>query len=164
MRAIKNHRGFTLIEMAVVIGIVGILAGISLRLVGHIRFYNIEKTTQYIADALTKQQMRNMSKENRIYLYIFEVDGKYYSCLSEAATCDRGPMKAQGKEIGSGVVIQYNDGTNTKTIEGGETLRISYKKDGTFKECPAYILITKSGAARKIVLNKLTGKHVISTE
>ena len=164
MRVLKDHRGFSLIEIMIVAGIVGILAAISLRMVGHIKYYNIEKTAQYVSDALNKQQMKSMSKENKPLLYIYEYGGSFYYCLTETAATDPSALGTKGKEIGIGVTIQFDNGGVKKTVEGGQMLCIEFKRDGSFKECPDYILISNDSVSKKIRFNKLTGKHVISTE
>lgn len=163
MRIWKDQKGFSLIEIMIVAGIVGILAGISLRMVGHLKYYDIEKSIQYVSDALNKQQMKSMSKENKPYLYIYEYGGSYYYCLTDTEATAPSDLGTKGKEISTGATISYTTSGVTKTIEGNLMLCIIYKKDGSFKECPDVIKIENNSASQIIKFNRLTGKHVIST-
>lgn len=155
MRVLKDHKGFSLVELVVVAGLVAILAGISLRLISHIGAANIEKSTKYVTDALSKQQMKSMSKEKKPNLFIYEYNGKPYYILTDEDTY----TPSKGKELG-GVTVSYNDGSD-HTIEGATVLKITYKKDGSFKSCPNTITISTNSATRIITLNKETGRHVV---
>lgn len=159
MRVLKDHKGFSLVELVVVAGLVAILAGISLQLIGHIGSANIEKSTKYVTDALSKQQMRSMSKENKPYLYIYEYNGKKYFIISEETAYNSSTMGSKGTEIGN-AEITYNNGSD-HTVDSANVLKISYKKDGSFKECPNTITITVGSNSRTITLNKETGRHVV---
>jgi prepilin-type N-terminal cleavage/methylation domain-containing protein len=163
MRTLKSNKGFSLVELIVVVGLLAIMATMSLRLLGNIRSANIDKSTKFISDALSKQQMRSMSKEKKPYLYIYEIGGKYYYIISELSSYDSTTMGTRGKEIGSGMVIKYNNGSD-HTIAGSEILKISYQRDGSFKQCPNNITIEIGSAKRIIKLNKETGRHVITNE
>ena len=164
MRLKDNQKGFSLFELVIVIGIVGLLAGISLRMVGHLKFYNVEKAAQYVSDALTKQQMKSMSKENKPYLYIYELSGSIYVCLSEESTYNPTTMGTKGREIGAGMTVTYMAGGVEHTVGGTDILKIYYKKDGSFQDCPEKITLVSNSATRTIKLNKLTGKHVVTHE
>ena len=160
MKIWKDQQGFSLIELIIVIGIAAIIAGISLRMLGQISTTNTEKVVKTISDALTKQQMKSMSKEVKPYLYIYERNGKYYYIFSESNTYDYSTMGTNGKEIGNGVTISYKVGSTEYVIGGIITLKISYKRDGSFDDAPDSIII-KGKPDRTIKLNKITGKHVI---
>ena len=69
-------------------------------------------------------------------------------------------MGTKGKEIGNGVEISYKVGSTEYIIGGIITLKISYKRDGSFDDAPDSIII-KGKPDRTIKLNKITGKHVI---
>ncbi len=160
MKFWKNQKGFSLIELIVVIGIAAIIASVSLRMISLISATNTEKVVKTLSDALTKQQMRSMSKVNKPNLFVYTVDETYYYALSEESTYNASTMGTKGKEIGKGVEISYNDDGGNHVISNVNILKISFKRDGSFDEAPDSIVI-KGKLERTIKLNKSTGKHVI---
>lgn len=162
MRVLKDQKGFSLLELVVVAGIVALLAGISFRLVGHLHNANIEKATQYVSNALTKQQTRSMSRANKPYLYIYKLSGAYYYCLSEEDSYNPSTMGTNGMEIGAGFTIKFQyDGQPEKELDDSVVLKIYYKKDGTFADCPKTFKIVTSNSVKTIKFNKATGRHVV---
>ncbi|MBR6478064.1 MAG: type II secretion system protein [Lachnospiraceae bacterium] len=162
MRVIKDQKGFSLLELVVVAGIVALLAGISFRLVGHLHNANIEKATQYLSNALNKQQTRSMSRANKPYLYIYKLSGSYYYCLSEEDTYNPSTMGTNGMEIGAGFTIKYQyDGVPEQELTEGVILQIYYMKDGTFGSCPKTLKIVTSNSVKTIKFNSATGRHIV---
>lgn len=167
----NNHKGFSLIEMIVVVGIIGIIGGISITLLSHVRHANNEKVVQSIVMSLSKQQAQTMSKQTKPFLYIYELSGEYFVCLSttEISSFDNSVLtKNAGTSLGSGYSI-YNvnaAGTAESLVTGSNFIKIAYKRDGSFDSSRTNcgtVSIRTSSLITDIKLVQISGKHVIST-
>ena len=161
----KNQKGFSLIEMLVVVAIISILAGVSLRIVGYLRVANAEKTVQTIEKACTKLQATSMSKASKPFLYIYMNDGEYYYVFS-ATDCnsyDASVMKKDGDPIGKGIKITREASGTMNEVTGAVFIKIAYKRDGTFDtaktNCDA-IKIEAGNSTERLKLVKETGKVI----
>ena len=74
----SNNKGFSLVEMIIVIAVIAILAGASVTFFGHVRYANTQKTVESIDSAIDKLQSNAMSKSNNSYLYIYKLSDGYY--------------------------------------------------------------------------------------
>ena len=180
----KDHKGFSLVELIVVIGIIGILAGISVTLLGHLRVANSEKVVNSISGALSKLQAQTMSKPATQtdgsgnvtvvtrYLYIYQVDGVYYLCTSTTNVTgfDASVLnKNNGLSLGSGIRIYKDD--SAYAMGAGDFIRIAYKRDGSFdyrttagisvSNCKK-ITVEMNNQKTTITLIEKSGKHVIN--
>ena len=167
MRLKDDQKGFSLVEMIIVIAIIAIVASAALGLQGYVKLANSEKAAKTLEGALGKQQARAMSKAEKSYLYIYELDGTYYMCISseDRSQRDTAVMSAgSGTAIGRGMEIYSvaEDGSRTK-IEGETIIKISYKRDGTFDGITGeYQSILLQGSfPKEIKLIKDTGRYIV---
>lgn len=167
MKLRKDHRGFSLVELVIVAGIVAIIASMSLIIINRLRVANTEKIVKSITTQMTKQQMKSMSKENKPYLYIYMTGSEYYVILSEEDSYNNSTMGTRGTKLGSGFSIYYNMGLGGADVLVDDThpIRIAYKKDGTFMgaadNVPKTITVSTSARTTTIKINREIGKFVI---
>ena len=170
MRICKDHKGFSILELVVAIGIIGILASLSLTVLGRLKYANTEKMVTLVTDALRKQQVLAMSKNSQdesTYLHIYKVDKTYYMISSTESTYNSSTMGTHGTSLGTNITIYkrlpsgetYTD----KEISGDDRIVIAYKKDGALKYPSGENIkaIVIEGRYKTIItLNKETGRFI----
>lgn len=163
----KDNKGFSLVEMLVVVAIIAIVSSISIRMVGYLRLANSEKTVQTISKMVTKQQALCMSKDEKPYLYIYKLGGEYYLTFStvDCSGFSGSVMVNDGKPISSGnTVITMVDAAGSETeIKGDKFIKIAYKSDGLFNDAKTNCREIKvtSGSTTTIKLIMHTGKNIV---
>lgn len=163
MRLRLNKRGMTLIELVIVIGMVGILAGSSLALFGHVRYANTKKAAETIDTALDKLQVQTISKAGVPYLYIYQLDdGCYMKILKEELTAYDSTKftKDAIKLCNEDIVISITTPAGTKAVSGTDYAGIAYTKSAEFATDISSIEI-QGAVTFRIKLIKETGKHFV---
>lgn len=163
MRQRLNQKGMTLIEIVIVIGIVGILAGSSLALFGHIRYANTKKTVETVSSALDKLQVQTMSKTGTPWLYIYQLDdGCYMKILKEEITAFDSTKftKDAVKLCNQDTVILVTTPAGVTPVSGTDYARIAYTKSSSFATDISLIEI-QGNTTFRIKLVKETGKHFV---
>lgn len=171
MRFRKDQKGFTFIELVIVIAIVGIMASLSLTMLNRIKYSNTEKMVTYVSDELKKLQIVAMSKEQHRYLHIYKEGNEYYMITSNSPTYNALTMGTKGFSLGSNITIYKVIGASGAETEitGATRIVISYKKDGKMRKKDSAdndmedirkIVIVGSYTA-EIRLNPETGKSVV---
>lgn len=164
MKRKLNQAGFSLVEFIIVMGIIGILAGVSTTLLSRVRFANTQKTVEEISSSLHRHQVTSMSK-GKTYLYIYSIDGAYYMCQSATKydAYNSTAMTKSGKELGAQATIYYSNASGTKTkLTGTDIIRICYKRNGAFDDDNTTTNIYVEGRGKyQIQLIKNTGKHIV---
>lgn len=161
----KDNRGFSLIEIIVVLAILAILSTGCIYIYQSLGFANIKKTSVSINDSMSKARIYTMSKKDRQYLYLYQIDGKLYSMLSTDS----------GLSIGSGGGLNTTDGTgysgdirlsyknNSGTLidlNNDEWICISFhKSSGAFDSCYPEIILKSRNETSLIKCVKETGRH-----
>lgn len=166
MRLQSDQRGFSLVELIVTVGIVAIVAGLSINLISHIGAANSEKVVQSIDIAMSKVQVNAMKKapDEKPYLYIYSVGDTYYYIISTNSSYDSSTMGSNGVELGSGVKIYKESVAAGNLVSSTNPIKISYMKDGSFIEGIPTSFIIKGKGSYTVKLNKKTGKHFVSHE
>lgn len=167
----KDQRGFSMVELIVVIAIVGILMGASVSLIGHIRSANIQKAVETVSDMLDRQRINSMTKQGTHYLYIYRLDDGYYmKALSDKLiTYNDGLLGTGGTKICSDAIsvsMQNGAGSIETMQKKNQIIRIVFKKSGALNTDPDsgttydHIIFTGNGTYT-IELYASTGKHAI---
>lgn len=168
----KGNKGFTLIEMILVIAILAIMAAGAISGMNYIKYGNTKKCVALITSALDEVRIDTMSMAEKPYLYLYYYDSYYYYLESTdaALTVSGGGLKDNGIRIAnSQVTIFYkpSGGAEKDLSAAGEDnyIRIAYSKSkGTFdKKLPFYEEITVKGITDYVIHMVLeTGKHYLS--
>lgn len=168
-----NQKGMTLVEIILVIAVIGILAGASISMIGHIHYANTRKTAESICAALDKQQAMTMSKEGKPYLYVYKLtDGYYMKQLNECLTAfDSAKLNASGTKLSGNGTSIYLESEGGTLLAGTNYIRIRYKKSGVFdkelagdgvENTNVEKIVIKGTGMYTITLVEETGKHPIN--
>lgn len=167
----KDNRGFSLVEMIIVIAIAAILAGASATMVRQISFANTEKAAETIATTLDRERITAMSKAGNGYIYIYQLDDGYYMKTLHGVSLDAYDasfLDNSGHKICSNRIEIYKDSTSGTKVEGSNIIRIHYTKTGVFADTNVFsgtevegrIVVTGVGT-RTLSLIKTTGKNYL---
>ena len=164
-RFLKDKKGFTLIEMILVIAILIIFASTTVLYMGHLRDINVKRAAEQIDTALDKLQVRAMSKAKTPYMYIYRLDdGCYMKVLNEEITLfDSSKFDKNGTKVGAAAIKVYqNDETAANEITGQKFITIAYNKSSDFSDkTNVSTIIFKGNSRHEIRLIKDTGKHIL---
>jgi len=158
---VKKHvKGFTMIELIIVIAIIGIFTALSTISLNYIHAGNIKSSAQKVNRALTELKMDTMSRDKKSYMYLYKKDSNYYMWCTTNNTFSAD--SAAGERIGnSSTTITFNG----SELKDGECKQISYlKSSGAFaKGTPSNITFSKDNGDFKYVVTLVvnTGKHYI---
>ncbi|SMB94961.1 N-terminal methylation site-containing protein [Desulfonispora thiosulfatigenes DSM 11270] len=108
-KKIKNKKGFTLVELIVVIAVLGIIAAIAVP-----NYLGIQKEARIKSDSSTAASIVKAARLQH------SVDEKVVTGLKDATTPGTNPLK-----------VEYFDGT--KTPQSGGTFELSYNSDGKYE-------------------------------
>lgn len=171
----RDNRGFSMVELVVVIAIVGILAGISVTMYGQVTYANTKKTVEEVSDMLDRQRITSMSRKETQYLYIYHLsDGYYMKMLVDDGSgtvpvldsLNTSLLDEDGTRISSNGISIYKDTESNSTLVTGDTIiRIVFRRSGVFDTNAdsgtnvSRIIFVGSGT-HTITLIKETGKHL----
>lgn len=181
----RNNRGFSLIEIILVIAILGLLSGVSVNAFNHVKFANTKKCAALIDKAMDEVRMDTLSKSEKPYLYVYNYNSVYYLKISKDAALTPGSgLDGSGRKIGNQeLTISYETilssiSTATDDLNSGDFIRLSYKRgtgafEGTDDTCsgscmtapcpfhPDKIMIS-GNQSYTINIARLTGRHFMN--
>lgn len=164
----KRREGFSLVEMMIVIGIIGILVGgIGLSLV-LLRSTDTKGAAYDINSALTNLKSITTGGKDQPYLYLYAIGTEYYLDTSYEEPDSYTPT-TDAKEIAdTRLQISYGSAKDALEDASGGFLCIGFqKKDGAFLDdgkcsCPQEIYVEADDATDYTVhMVKDTGHHYI---
>ncbi len=181
----KDNKGFSLLEMIIVLGIAAILAGSAVSFTGYIRFANEKGCAEKLYAGIDKLQVTSMAKKDKKFLVVWRDNNEFYydvysydgSVVSgDTVTikndgCTACMDRARGTKLGnSALSMKYkktSDHTYRELVNDGDCFCIGYAMNGSYN--PDYtdaeeILIQSTSGSGTIYTIKLvaeTGKHFI---
>ena len=157
MKREKNHKGFTLIELVVIVAIMGIMLGLGGYSLSMIAAANAKGCAQEINAALVSTRTEAYSKDNGTSIAKMTLktgsDGIYVHKSSDGE-----------KQVGgSRVTVSYSSDGATYTPLDGTGLTFSYdRSSGAFNALPCkYIKVTGGTKSYTIICYEKTGKTVV---
>ena len=78
----NRTKGFSMIELIIVIAIIGIMTAMATLGFGYIQSGNVRAAANSIVADLSQMKYDAMSKQDKPFMYIYKVGGKYYSYCS----------------------------------------------------------------------------------
>lgn len=140
----RNQKGFSLIEVVIVVTIVAILAGASASMIRYVTMANTKKTVQTVDNQMDKLQATSMTKAGKQYLYVYKRGGAYYMLVSDIKVNAVNPGEgvndvltaSAGTQISNGQVTVYANSVdvNQKLNSNGDYICVRYTKSGAFSD------------------------------
>lgn len=165
----RNEAGVTLIEIIIVLAIIGILASASVLLIGHLHYADTERVINNIDTSMNELQIKNISKAEQSYLYIYHLsDGYYMRILSDdLSSFDSSKLNGDGTKLSNNTIEIYGTdaGGSRVAIKGtANYIKVSYTKSGSFDSSKTNVkeIAIEGTPQQTLTLVFDTGKHFIS--
>lgn len=169
MKKCRNEAGVTLIEIIIVLAIIGILASASVLLIGHLHYADTERVINNIDTSMNELQIKNISKAEQSYLYIYHLsDGYYMRILSDdLSSFDSSKLNGDGTKLSNNTIEIYGTdaGGSRVAIKGtANYIKVSYTKSGSFDSSKTNVkeIAIEGTPQQTLTLVFDTGKHFIS--
>ena len=165
----RNEAGVTLVEIIIVLAIIGILASASVLLIGHLHYADTERVINNIDTSMNELQIKNISKAEQSYLYIYHLsDGYYMRILSDDLSgFDSSKLNGDGTKLSNNTIEIYGTdaGGSRVAIKGtANYIKVSYTKSGSFDSSRTNVkeIVIEGTPKQTLTLVFDTGKHFIS--
>ena len=169
MKKCRNEAGVTLIEIIIVLAIIGILASASVLLIGHLHYADTERVINNIDTSMNELQIKNISKAEQSYLYLYHLsDGYYMRILSDDLSgFDSSKLNGDGTKLSNNTIEIYGTdaGGSRVAIKGtANYIKVSYTKSGSFDSSKTNVkeIAIEGTPQQTLTLVFDTGKHFIS--
>ena len=127
MRMVKDEKGFSLVELIIVMGIMAIAATMIMASMGYINRGKTEKAASTLDSKLSYIQTETLTKAGTTYLYLYpKSDGIYYF-IKRAET---GGNTADGDGTGFASYTELNTYLTSKSIDGTRLCGSQVKASG----------------------------------
>ena len=114
----KNNKGYTLIELMIVIAILGILSGGVVVSIRNLSYANTIKTANSIHMAMKKLRLETMTKAEKQYLYLYKIDEAIYIKVSTKDSGEEANLDiSSGTKISVRNSLYFYDRSEAKEME-----------------------------------------------
>lgn len=187
MRSRLDNKGFSLVELIIVIGIMGVLVGGSVNMIAYIQLGNVKKCANMINTHIGEVRADALSQAESPYLLIYSCDTGIYAYKTNLATTEEQDQLLDGsvgeRLTNQKVTIKFQDEAGTEhtladasSVKAGDladathaahnqVIAIRFKKStGAFSDSvPFYSLLKITSTSREYKLNmiKETGRYYI---
>ena len=162
----NKNRGFSLIEVIVVIALMAIVTGATMSIYSWIRTQRIEKLTENLSDSISDLRTANRTKDGTYNLYLIKTSKGFKTTIYL-----NGGDEYKSSNLGNVGSIELVDASGNKySISSSEGLWMQFDKStgklqkmhvSSGPDVESEIYINYSGLSRKIDISELTGKHYI---
>ena len=126
----NRKKGFSMVEMIVVVAIMGVFTALATIGFGYLKSENVRPAVKTVDSNLTKLKLDTMSKENKPYMCIYKVGSDYYMLCTTDSNIS--PNASNGQKIGNGNVKISVGGVE---LTGSSKIYIAFKKgSGAFTD------------------------------
>lgn len=171
----KNNKGFSLVELIVVIAIMSVLLGIFVYSISLVSGRDAQKCANNISDALDQAKSYAMAKSGSTdaYMEIRKMGNNFYIAefyVPNSPVKDTGYTLIDTEKLGSGnVKISCNVGGSSYEIQGANKLKVTYDRlNGSFKQAniagntgKLQSIVVTRGRTYQLTMVQSTGKHTL---
>lgn len=158
----EDNRGFSLVEIIVIIGIIAVVSAGSISLFGYLSSKDVKKCASAINSCISTAKTHSMKDVDTESMFLYKYQGEYYVKYDKLPSVSK---NADGEKVGgSNMTVSFTNtaGVSTVLTDGTEPVRISFsRKDGHFTAGPQSILVSCDGVSKEIYLVTETGKHFV---
>lgn len=164
----KDHRGMSLIELVVVITILASLSVGAIGIYNSLGYANTKKAAGQLNNLLSRARIDTMSKKDKTYTYLYQIDGRIYSLQSNEGDLTIDPVGGLdvtgGMPFSRNISLSYVDDLGViQKLEDGQWIIISFlKSSGAFQSYYSKIIFTSRNEMTAINCIKETGRHWVN--
>lgn len=157
----NKNKGFSVIEMIVTVAVLAIIGTGTITLLSRIGYANTMKAANKIDSLMDKVRIETMSKEQKQYLYLYNMEDVIYMKVSTEQNSELAVLDDMtGEKIGKNIVIYYKSPSEVEKVLEEESLCISFERSsGAFSSDYETIKFVSSGKTAMITFVKETGRH-----